>query len=319
MKAIIYERYGSPDVLELREVDKPTPNDDQLLVKVRAVAVNAADWHLMRADPFLVRLMEGFFKPKHQILGLDIAGEVEAVGRNVTEFKPGDAVFGESGRGGFAEYTCVRQSGLLLKPDNLSFVEAAAIPVSALTALQGLRRGGIKPGQKVLVNGASGGVGTFAVQIAKAVGAEVTAVCSTSKMELARSLGADHVIDYTRENFTKNGRQYDLILAVNGYHPLWAYKRALAPGGSYMMAGGSNAQLFQGMALTPLFSLGGDKKMGNMLAKVDKEDLAFIVELTQTGQVKPIIDTVYKSLEAIPDAIRHIERGGVKGKIVVEI
>ena len=248
MKAIVYTKYGPPDVLHLEEVKKPALNEDKVLVKVHAASINAGDWHLLTADPFPQRLMGiGLFKPKNTILGADIAGCVEAVGRNVKQFQPGDAVFGDVfglGSGSFAEYVSVPESALALKPSNVSFEEAAAVPVAAVTALQGLRdQGHIQPGQKVLINGASGGVGTFAVQIAKAFGAEVTAVCSTRNLEMARSIGADHVIDYTKEDFTQNGRQYDLILAVNGYQPLSAYKRALAPQGIYVFVGGLPAQI----------------------------------------------------------------------------
>src|SRR5256714_3956557 len=244
MKAIVYHTYGSPDVLKLQEVQKPVPQDDEVLVKVHATSVNAGDWHLLRGKPFLMRLMGfGLLKPKHQILGSDIAGRVEAVGRSVKQFQPGDEVFGntaEYGFGGFAEYVSVPEEALVLKPANLSFEEAAAVPQAALTALQGLRdKGQIQKGQKVLIHGAGGGVGTFAVQIAKSFGAEVTAVCSTRNLDIAHSIGADHVIDYTQEDFTKNGKLYDLIIAVNGYHSIFDYKRALSPRGMYVMTGGS--------------------------------------------------------------------------------
>ncbi len=242
MKAIIYTKYGSPDVLHLEEVKKPSPGDNEVLVKVHAASINASDWHYLTADPFPMRLIgAGLFKPKNTILGIDIAGCVEAVGRNVKQFRSGDAVFGDIlglGSGSFAEYVSVPESALAFKPSKVSFEEAAAVPVAAVTALQGLRdQGHIQPGQKVLINGASGGVGTFAVQIAKAFGAEVTAVCSTRNLEMARSLGADQVIDYTKEDFAQNGRQYDLILAVNGYHPLSAYQRALTPPGHLRFCG----------------------------------------------------------------------------------
>src|SRR5437588_1524918 len=248
MRAIVYHTYGSPDVLKLEEVQKPVPQDDEVLVKVHATSVNAGDWHLLRAKPFLMRLMGyGLLKPKNSILGSDIAGRVEAVGRNVTQFQQDDEVFGNI-RGGLAEYVCAREDALVLKPANLSFEEAAAVPMAAVTALQGLRyKGQIQPGQKVLINGASGGVGTFAVQIAKSFGAEVTAVCSTRNVAMARSIGADHVIDYTQEDFTRNGQRYDLILGVNGYRPILAYRRALRPGGIYVMVGASNARLFRAM------------------------------------------------------------------------
>src|SRR5512135_3544208 len=250
MKAIVYTKYGSPDVLHLEEVKKPAINEDQVLVKVHAASINAGDWHLLTADPFPLRLTGvGLFSPKNTILGADIAGCVEAVGRDVKQFRPRDAVFGDIfglGSGSFAEYVSVPESALALKPSNVSFEQAAAVPVAALTALQGLRdQGHIQPGQKVLINGASGGVGTFAVQIAKAFGAEVTAVCSPRNLEMVRSIGADHVIDYTKEDFTQNGQQYDLILAVNGYHPISVYLRVLKPQGIYVVAGGSMFQLAQ--------------------------------------------------------------------------
>src|SRR3990172_6739733 len=255
MKAIVYEKYGSPDVLRLTEVEKPTPTDDEALIKIHAASVNAYDWHFLTADIFLIRLMGGgFLKPKNTRLGADIAGRVEAVGKNVKQFQPDDEVFGMV-RGGFAEYACALENALALKPSNLSFEEAAAVPMAAVTALQGLRdEGQIQAGQKVLINGASGGVGTFAVQIAKSFGAEVTAVCSTRNLDQARSIGADQVIDYTREDFTKNGQQYELILAANGYHSLSAYKRALTPKGIYIMAGGSVAQIFQSMLMGSMMS-----------------------------------------------------------------
>ena len=251
MKAILCTKYGSPDVLRLKEVSKPAPSEDEVLIKIHAASINARDWRMMRAIPFFIRLMPGsFWRPRNRILGADLAGRVEAIGRNIRQFKPGDEIFGylpsKTGRGTFAEYVCAPQDLIALKPANLTFEQAAAVPLAAMTALQGLRNtGNIQPGQKVLVHGASGGVGTFAVQIAKAFGAEVTGVCSTRNLETVRSLGADHVIDYKKEDFTKNGQQYDLILAVNGYHPISDYLRALKPQGTYVVAGGSMFQLFQ--------------------------------------------------------------------------
>ncbi len=322
MRAIVYHTYGSPDVLELEEVEKPAPQDDEVLVKVYAASVNALDWHLLRADPFLARLNMGLLKPKHQILGADVAGRVEAVGGNVKQLRPGDEVFGdifESGLGGFAEYVCTREVALVLKPSNISFDEAAAIPVAALTALQGLRdKGQIQPGQKVLINGASGGVGTFAMQIAKALGAEVTAVCSTRNVDMVRSLGADQVIDYTKEDFTKSGQRYDLILAVNGYHPILDYKRALSPKGRYVMTGGNMAQFFQAIALGPVISMTGSQKMGNFLAKANHNDLLFIKELLEAGKVKPVIDRRYP-LSEVAEAIRYLEEGHAQGKVVITV
>src|SRR3990170_4685911 len=250
MKAIVHTKYGPPDVLQLKDVDKPTPKENQILVKVHAASINAGDYRVMRAEPILIRpMVGGLLRPKDPRFGSDVAGRVEAVGDNVKQFRPGDDVFG-CAKGAFAEYVLARESYLALKPANVTFEQAAAVPVAALTALQGLRdAGGIQPGQEVLIQGASGGVGTFAVQIAKAFGAKVTAVCSTRNLEMARLIGADHVIDYTKEDFTQNGRQYDLILAANGYHPLSAYKRALTPQGIYVMAGGTLAQMFQATLL----------------------------------------------------------------------
>ena len=323
MKAIVYTKYGPPDVLQLKEVEKPTIKENEVLVKIHAASVNAADWHLLTADIFLVRLMGmGLFKPKNTILGADIAGRVEAVGKDIKQFRPGDEVFGDifaGGTGGFAEYASVSESALALKPANLSFEEAAAAPLAAVTALQGLRdEGQIKPGQKVLINGASGGVGTFAVQIAKSFGAEVTAVCSTRNLDMARSIGADHVIDYTKEDFTQNGQQYDLILAANGYHPISAYKRALTPQGVYVMAGGSPAQMFQAMLLGPWMSTKGGKKMGGVSAKANQKDLVIIKELLEAGKVVPVIDKRYP-LSEVPEALRYLGTGHARGKIVITV
>ena len=320
MKAIVYEKYGSPDVLRLTEVEKPTPTDDEALIKIHAASVNAYDWHFLTADIFLIRLMGGgFLKPKNTRLGADIAGRVEAVGRNVKQFRPGDEVFGDIGHGGFAEYACAPENRLALKPSNLSFEEAAAVPMAALTALQGLRdEGQIQAGQKVLVNGAAGGVGTFAVQIAKAFGAEVTAVCSTRNVEQARRLGADQVIDYTQENFTKSGRQYDLIFAANGYHPLAAYKRALAPKGMYIMAGGKPAQIFEAMLLGNWLSEKNGRKLGGVSAHIDQKDLLTLKEMLEAGKVVPAIDKRYP-LSEVPEALRYLGTNHARGKIVINI
>jgi NADPH:quinone reductase-like Zn-dependent oxidoreductase len=322
MKAIVYTEYGSPDVLQLKEIVKPTPKDNEVLVKVYAVSANAADLHLLRADPFLIRLSSGLLKPKNTILGSDIAGRVEAVGSNVKEFKLGDEVFGDisaGGWGGFAEYVCTREDALVLKPVNLSFEEAAAVPMAAVTALQGLRsKGQIQPGQKVLINGASGGVGLFAVQIAKALGAEVTAVCSTGNLDIVRSIGADHVIDYTQEDFTRNGHHYDLILAANGYRSISDYRRVLTPKGTYVTTGGSMAQLSEVMLKGPWISMTGSQKMGNLLARPNKQDLSFIKELLEAGKVKPVIDRCY-SLSEVADAIRYLEEGHAQGKVVITV
>lgn len=320
MQAVIHPKYGPPEVLELREVARPTPGDGEVLVQVQATAVNAYDWHILRADPLLVRFMgNGFFKPVRTLIGADMAGLVEAAGENVQQFRPGDAVFGDlsnCGGGGYAEYVAVPESALALKPADLSFPEAAALPMAAVTALQGLRDlGRLQPGMQVLINGASGGVGTFAVQIAKVLGAEVTAVCSTGKMEQARGLGADRVIDYTKEDFTQNGRCYDLILGVNGYHPLPAYMGALSPGGIYVMAGGSNAQIFQAALLGRLYSRGGKKAL-TLAAKPNQEDLVLIKEWVEAGKIRPVIDRCYP-LRQTADALRYVEAGHAKGKVIV--
>ena len=321
MKAIVYHNYGSPDVLKLEEVQKPVPRDNEVLVKVLAASAAAGDWHLLRAKPFLVRFMSGLLTPKYKILGSDVAGRVEAVGANVKQFQPGDEVFGDlstSGFGAFAEYVAAPENVLALKPTRLTFEEAATVPVSAVTALQGLRAGQIQPGQRVLINGASGGVGTFAVQIAKAFGAEVTAVCSTGNMEMVRSLGADHVIDYTQADFTQNAERYDLILAANGYQPLSAYQRALSPQGIYVMTGGATAQMFEAMLLGPWHSKKGGQKMGNILAKPYQKDLMFMKELIEAGKVTPVIDRRYP-LSEVAEAIRYLETGHARGKVVITV
>lgn len=318
MKAIVYEKYGSPDVIELKEVEKPVPKDEEVLIKVYAASVNAYDWHFLSADIFLIRLMGGgLLRPKNTRLGADIAGRVETVGRNTQQFQPGDEVFGEISHGGFAEYVSGPERVLALKPANLSFEAAAAVPMAALTALQGLRDvGQIKPGQKVLIQGAAGGVGTFAVQLAKYFGAEVTAVCSTRNLDQARSIGADHVIDYTKEDFTKNGQPYDLILGVNGYHPISAYRRALTPKGIYVMAGGTPAQIFEAMLLGPWMSKTGGKKMGGVSAKVDQNDLSFLKGLLEAGKIVPVIDRRYP-LSETAEALRYLGGGHARGKVVI--
>ncbi len=320
MKAIMFIQYGSPDVLQLTEVEKPTPKDNQVLVKVHAASANPLDWHHMRGAPFLVRLEDGLVKPKNPKLGADIAGRVEAVGRNVTEFQPGDEVFGVS-VGGFAEYVCAAENELALKPANLSFGAAAAVPVAAFTALQGLRdKGQIQPGQKVLINGASGGVGTFAVQLAKSFGAEVTGVCSTRNLDMVRSMGADHVVDYTQEDFTKNGQHYDLIYDAVGNRSVSDYKRALNPGGTCVIAGFSTLpRLFEHVILGPLRSNTGNKKVGLMgLAKPNQKDLVFVKEILEAGKVVPVIDRRYP-LGETAEAIRYLEAGHARGKVVITL
>jgi len=320
MKALVNTKYGSPDVLQLKEIEKREPRDTEVVVKVHASSVNAAEWHYLRGMPLVFRLASGLLEPRIKILGADMAGRVEAVGKNVTLFRPGDEVFGDLagvGFGAFAEYIHVSENVLVTKPKNLSFEEAAAVPVAAVTALQGLRdKGQIRSGQKVLINGASGGVGTFAIQIAKSFGAEVTAVTSTRNLGMARHIGADHVIDYSQEDFTQNGQRYDLILAANGYHPISAYKHSLRPGGIYVVTGGSTAQMFEAMFLGPWVFMTGGKKQGNLTAKPNKKDLSFVKELLESGKVVPVIDRCYPFSET-PEAIRYLEAGHAQGKIVI--
>ncbi|UCH61151.1 MAG: NAD(P)-dependent alcohol dehydrogenase [Anaerolineales bacterium] len=320
MKAVIYTEYGPPEVLKIVELEKPTPQDKQVLVKVHATSINAGDYRVRVGKPFAMRIMMGGFgKPKNQRVGSDVAGRVEAVGENVTRFSPGDVVFG-CAKGALAEYALAREAYLAFKPASRSFEEAAAVPVAALTALQGLRHaGGVQPGQKVLIQGASGGVGTFAVQLAKAFGAEVTAVCSTRNLEMASSIGADHVIDYTQEDFTRKQQSYDLILAVNGYHSLSAYRRALSPQGAYVCAGGTLPQIFQAMLLGSWMSKKGGKKMSNMgLAKVNQEDLVYLGELLEDGKIFPVIDHRY-SLKEVLQAFRYVEGKHAQGKVVIKV
>jgi len=319
MKAVIYEHYGPPDVLQLKDVDKPIPNDDEILVKVHAASVNALDWHALRADPFLFRFMgAGIMKPKNNILGADVAGRVEAVGRNVKQFQPGDEVIGdlyECGLGAFAEYVCKPESTFVLKPANLTFEEAAAVPSAANTALQGLRDiGHIQPGQKVLINGASGGVGTFAVQIAKSFGAEVTGVCSTRNLDMVRSLGADHVIDYTQDDFIQNGQRYDLIFDNVANHSISECKRVLSPNGVYVAVAFSPVALIFG----PVISKLGSQKVGAFEAKPNHQDLTLLKELCEAGKVGPVIDRRY-TLSEVPEAIRYLEEGHARGKVVITV
>jgi len=322
MKAIVYTKYGSTDVLQFTNVEKPAPRENEVLVKIHAAAATIGDVIVVKGEPFPVRFWSGLLEPKHKIPGKEMAGRVEAVGGNVKQFQPGDEVFGDlsvCGFGAFAEYVSVPENAIALKPANLTFEEAAAVPESAVVALQGLRdHGKIQPGQKVLINGASGGVGSYAVQIAKSFGAEVTAVCSTSNLDTARSIGADHVIDYTREDFTQNGQQYDLILAANGYHSLADYRRALCPEGVYVGTGGTMAQTFEAMLRGPIISMTGSQKMSNMLVKPNKADLVFMKELIEAGKVTPVIDRCYPLSEA-PEALRYVEAGHARGKVVITI
>jgi NADPH:quinone reductase-like Zn-dependent oxidoreductase len=320
VKAIVRETYGPPDVLRLDDVPTPNNGDGGVLVRVHAASANAGDWHLLRGTPLPFRLVAGLIKPRYKVIGNDIAGTVEAVGRNVTQFKRGDEVFGEVSRCGFgayAEYVVARESALALKPANLSFEEAASIPTSGCTALQGLRKGKIQSGQKVLIHGAAGGVGTFAVQIAKALGAEVTGVCSTKNTGIIRALGADHVLDYTRANFVNSGQKFDLILAVNGDRSIWDYRQTLTTNGRYVMTGGSNRQLRDALFLGPLLSTGG-QRLGNLLARPNHLDLLVLKDLVEAGKVRPVIERRYQ-LSEVPEAIRYLETGHASGKLVVGI
>jgi NADPH:quinone reductase-like Zn-dependent oxidoreductase len=322
MKAIVQTEYGSPDLLKLAEVGLPVLSDQGVLVRVHAAAVNAGDWHLVRGTPFIARLMfGGIRKPKIKIPGFDIAGRVEAVGKDVTQFQPGDEVFGDlssCGFGAFAEYVCASETALALKPANLSFEEAAAIPGAALTALQGLRDCGQlqAAGQKLLINGASGGVGSFAVQLAKAFGAEVTAVCSTQKLEMVRSLGADQVVDYTQVDVTQTGRRYDLILDAAAYRSVFAYRPILAPKGTYVLVGGSNARLFQVLLLGPLISKMMRHPVKCLVVNPNQLDLNTLKQLIEAGKLVPHIDRRYP-LSEVPTAIRHLEQRQVQGKVVI--
>ena len=322
MKAIVCTKYGSPDVLQLQEVAKPAPKDDEVLIKIHAASINSRDLRMLRAKPFFIRLMPGgFLQPKNKILGADVAGRVEAIGRYVKQFKPGDEVFGylpsASGRGTFAEYVCANEKAITLKPANLTFEQAAAVPLAAMTALQGLRdNGNIQAWQKVLINGASGGVGTFAVQIAKAFGAEVTAVCSTRNLEMVRSIEADHVIDYKKEDFTRNGQRYDLILAANGFHPISDYLRALSPEGIYVVAGGSMFQLLQAARQGRQNSKTGSQKMYVVSLVQSQKDLIFMKELLESGKVVPVIDGCYP-LSKTAEAFWYFEKVHARGKVVI--
>jgi NADPH:quinone reductase-like Zn-dependent oxidoreductase len=323
MKAIVYCDYGVPN-LKFQEIEKPTPADDQLLVKVRAASVNPLDWHFIEGTPYIMRAGVGLRKPTDTRLGVDFAGTVEAVGKNVTKFKPGDEVFG--GRtGAFAEYVCVREArAVALKPANITFEQAASVPIAGITALQGLRdKGKVQPGQKVLINGASGGVGTFAVQIAKSYGAEVTGVCSTRNLDMVRSLGADHVIDYTKEDFTKSDQRYDVILDNVANHSLSECRRVLNPNGKYVLIGGGgvNESRWLGPGLTHAFkamflSKFVSQQMGMMLAELNQKDLTFLADLMESGKVAPVIDKRYK-LSELPQAIEYLEQGHARGKVVI--
>jgi NADPH:quinone reductase-like Zn-dependent oxidoreductase len=323
MKAIVCTKYGPPDVLHLEDVTKPAPKDDEVLISIHAASINAKDWRLMRANPFFIRLMVGgLSKPKYKILGFDVAGRVEAVGSNVKQFQPGDEVFGCLSRysgGAFAEYVCAGENEIALKPANLSFEQAAAVPLAAMTALHALRdKGNIRPGQKVLIQGASGGVGMFAVQVAKYFGVEVTAVCSTRNLEMMRSLRADHIIDYKKEDFTRNGQHYDLVLAVNGYHPISDYLHVLTPEGIYVVAGGSMLQLFEAAIRGRRNSKARSQKTYVASLVPSQKDLLLMKELLESGKVVPIIDGCYPLSKTV-EAFRYFETVHAKGKVVIAV
>jgi NADPH:quinone reductase-like Zn-dependent oxidoreductase len=323
MKAIVSRCYGAPDVLKLEDVEKPTPADDQVLVKVHAAAVNPLDWHYMHGTPYIMRMDSGIGAPKNPRLGVDYAGTVEAVGKNVTRFHPGDEVFG--GRNGaFAEYVTVREDrNIVPKPANVTFEQAASVPIAAITALQALRdKGKIQAGQKVLINGASGGVGTFAVQLAKSFGAEVTGVCSTKNLDMVRKIGADHVVDYTKEDVTQGAQHYDLIVDTVGTHSLLDYKHVMNPKGIYVMVGGSNDKWMVGLLGTLVYakilsSVAG-QQFGMMLAELNPEDLKIIGDLMQSGKVTPVLDKTY-ALNEVPEALRYLEQGHARGKVVISM
>jgi NADPH:quinone reductase-like Zn-dependent oxidoreductase len=319
MKAVIYTQYGSPEVIRIEEIEKPAPAANEALIKVQASSINAVDYRPRSGKPFPLRFMLGFPKPKNSRLGADLAGRVEAIGENVQQYKVGDEVFG-CRNGAFAEYVCVPEDRLALKPSNISFQQAAAVPVGAITALQGLRDAGeIRSGQQVLIQGASGSVGIFAVQLAKFFGAEVTAVCSTKNLGMVRSIGADHVIDYTQENFTRKPQRYDLILAINGYHSLSDYKRTLKPQGIYVIAGGALSQFFHVMLLGRWISKPGGKQIRNMgMAQVNHTDLVILADLLKDGKIKPVIDRCYPLNDIVP-AFRYVEDIHPQGKVVISV
>ncbi len=322
MKAIVYYSFGSPDVLKYEDIEKPVPNDNEVLIKVRAASVNPLDWKLMKGGPGIVRFLLGLRKPRIKRPGVDVAGQVEAVGKNVTRLKPGDEVFGAC-RGAFAEYVCTPESKLALKPAKMTFEQAASVPVAAFTALQGIRdKARIRPGQKIFINGAAGGVGTFTVQIAKSFGAEITGVCSTRNVDMVRSLGADHVIDYTREDFTKTERRYDVLFDNVGNHSLPSCRRLLNPGGTYIMVGAPGNVRLSGLLarLIGMFVLSwfSRKKMAFVLAKINKEDLTTLGEWIAAGKVTPVIDRRY-GLREVPDAFRYLEQGHARGKVVITL
>jgi NADPH:quinone reductase-like Zn-dependent oxidoreductase len=318
VKAIAQTSYDPPDALQYLETAKPSPKDHEVLVRVHASSVNAMDWRLFTFPRFVRRLIGlGLRRPKYSSCGADVAGQVEAVGPAVTQFQPGDDVFGVL-RGAYAEYACGPESKLVLKPAGVSFEAAAAVPVAGLTALQALRAARVQPGQTVLINGAGGGVGTFAVQIAKAFGAEVTAVCSTRNQEVARAIGASHVIDYTREDFTKSGRRYDVIIAANGYHSIFAYKRALNPNGIYVVLGGAMLQMLQQVVLGPTLLRFDTRRFRGLMANVNQKDLLSLKDLLEAGQIAPVIDRRYP-LADVAGAITYLCAGHSSGKVVINV
>jgi NADPH:quinone reductase-like Zn-dependent oxidoreductase len=320
MQAIVYHEYGSPDVLRLEEVEKPTPKDDEILIKIHAVSVNRSDWEGLVGKPLYAR-MGGLRKPSNHILGSDIAGRVEVAGKDHSDFQPGDEVFGELAEyhGGFAEYVCSRGKILARKPATMTFETASAIPQAGVIALQGIRdKAHIQPGQRVLVNGAGGGGGTFAIQLAKSYGAEVTAVDNTGKLDFMRSLGADHVIDYTREDFTKTGQQYDFILDLIAYRSAFAYARALKRNGSYFAVGGSVATFLQFLFFGPWIRRASGKNVRLLVVERNRKDLEYITELCSTGKVTPVIDKLFP-LRETPEALRYMGEGHAKGKVVITV
>jgi len=320
MKAIIYTEYGTPDVLQLKEVPQPVPTDDEMLIKVHAVSINGSDREGLIGKPLYAR-MGGLLKPHYQILGSDIAGRVEIVGKNITQFQPGDEVFGEipGYHGGFTEYACAPEKTLAKKPAGMTFEEAAAIPQAGVIALQGMReKGQVQPGQNVLINGAGGSAGSFAVQLAKLYGAEVTGVDNAGKLDFLRSLGADHIIDYTREDFTKMGKQYDLILDLIAHRSVFAYARALKPNGTYFFVGGSVAVIFQILFLGPWIRRMTGKNIRMLVVSQNNKDLIAITELCESGKVVPVIDRRY-SLSEAPEALRYVAEGRAKGKVVITV
>lgn len=321
MKAILFKNYGGPEVLEYTDLPKPAPKPDEVLIRIHAASLNAADWHIMRGKPYFMRLTFGLIKPKYNRFGCDLAGVIEAVGSEVTDFEIGDAVLadvtgGFQGFGACSEYLSVNQNVLVRKPENITFEEAAAVPLAAVSALQGLRKGQLKPGKRILIVGASGGVGTYAVQLAKVMGTHVTAVCSTSKMELVRSLGADEVIDYKQHDFTLLPEKYDFVFAVNGSRSLTDYKKVLTPKGRYVMCGGSNRQIFEVLFFGWLYTSKNGQQMSPLIAKSSKDDLSYVTDLVEQRKVKPVIDRMYP-LEETAEAMRYLEEGHARGKIII--